>query len=70
MTTDRRIVRSIRRIPDTVREYGHATTVLDVPDLIEMPRHSYERCIREGLRELVEEIAPIGDLNGTGRRGG
>ena len=65
MATDRRIVRSIRRVPETVKEYGHATTVLDVPDLIEMPRHSYERFVRDGLKELFEEISPIVDFTGT-----
>jgi len=65
LATDRRIVRSIRRIPDTVKEYGHATNVLDIPDLIEMPRHSYDRFIRDGLKELFEEISPISDFTNT-----
>jgi len=65
LTTDRRIVRSNRRIPETVKEYGRASTVLDVPDLIEMPRHSYDRFIRDGLKELFEEISPIVDFTGT-----
>jgi DNA-directed RNA polymerase subunit beta len=65
LATDRRIVRSIRHIPETVKEYGRASTVLDIPDLIEMPRHSYDRFIREGLKELFEEISPIVDFTGT-----
>ncbi|MBX7111127.1 MAG: DNA-directed RNA polymerase subunit beta [Dehalococcoidia bacterium] len=30
-----------------------------------MPRHSYDRFIREGLKELFEEISPIVDFTGT-----
>ncbi|MGE0228360.1 MAG: DNA-directed RNA polymerase subunit beta [Dehalococcoidia bacterium] len=30
-----------------------------------MPRHSYDRFIRDGLRELFEEISPIVDFTGT-----
>ena len=65
MTTDRRIVRSIRRIPGTVKQYGSAPSVLDMPHLIDMPRDSYDRFLREGLKELFDEISPIKDFTGT-----
>jgi DNA-directed RNA polymerase subunit beta len=65
LTTDRRIVRSIRRIPGTVKQYGSAPSVLDMPHLIDMPRDSYERFLREGLKELFAEISPITDFTGT-----
>ena len=35
-----------------------------MPNLIEMPRRSYERFLREGLRELFDEISPIDDFTG------
>ncbi len=61
---NRRIVRSNRRVPSLVKTYGQAPHVLDMPNLIEMPRRSYERFLREGLRELFDEISPIDDFTG------
>ncbi len=65
LATDRRIVRSIRRIPNTVKQYGSAPSVLEMPHLIEMPRQAYDRFLRDGLRELFDEISPITDFTGT-----
>ncbi len=65
MATDRRIVRSIRPIPKTTKTYGSAPSVLEMPHLIEMPRQSYERFLRDGLAELFAEISPITDFTGT-----
>ena len=65
MATDRRIVRSIRRVPSTVKQYGSAPSVLEMPHLIEMPRQAYDRFLRDGLRELFDEISPITDFTGT-----
>ena len=65
MATDRRIVRAIRNIPADTHQYGHASTVLEMPNLIEMPRHSYQRFLRDGLRELFDEISPIVDFTGS-----
>src|SRR5439155_5602837 len=48
-----------------VKLYGRATSVLDMPNLIEMPQDSYNRFIREGLKELFDEISPITDFTGT-----
>jgi len=36
-----------------------------MPNLIEMPRRSYDRFLREGLRELFDEISPIDDFTGS-----
>jgi DNA-directed RNA polymerase subunit beta len=65
LATDRRIVRSIRRVPATVKQYGSAPSVLEMPHLIEMPRQAYDRFLRDGLRELFAEISPITDFTGT-----
>ena len=65
MATDRRIVRSIRPIPKTTKTYGSTTSVLEMPNLIDMPRQSYERFRRDGLAELFAEISPITDFTGT-----
>ena len=47
------------------RDYGKSHSVLDVPHLIEMPKRSYERFLRQSLRELFDEISPIEDFTGT-----
>ena len=38
------------------RHYGKSESVLEVPHLIEMPKRSYERFLRESLRDLFDEI--------------
>ncbi len=47
------------------QHYGKASPVLDVPNLIDMPRRSFDRFLREGLRDLFDEISPIEDFTGT-----
>ena len=39
--------------------------ILDVPDLIEVQRRSYEWFLREGIREVFDEISPIQDFTGN-----
>ncbi|HJW74301.1 MAG TPA: hypothetical protein VJ787_01345, partial [Thermoleophilia bacterium] len=39
--------------------------ILDVPDLIEVQRRSYEWFLREGIREVFEEVSPIQDFTGN-----
>ena len=64
MTTDRRIVRSIRRVPTLVKSYGKAKSVLQMPYLIQMSRDSYQHFRDVSLRELFDEISPIDDFTG------
>ena len=64
MTTDRRIVSSGRSVPTLKKDFGRAIHVMEMPNLIDMPRRSYERFLREGLRELFDEISPIEDFTG------
>ena len=47
------------------QHYGKSSPVLDVPNLIDMPSRSFDRFLREGLRELFDEISPIEDFTGT-----
>lgn len=39
--------------------------ILDVPDLVEVQRRSYEWFLREGIREVFEEVSPIQDFTGN-----
>ncbi|MDR7545457.1 MAG: DNA-directed RNA polymerase subunit beta [Armatimonadota bacterium] len=39
--------------------------ILDMPDLVEVQRRSYDWFLREGIREVFDEISPIGDFTGN-----
>ena len=45
--------------------YSRIKEVLDLPDLIEVQRSSYEWFLEEGLREVFEDISPIQDYTGN-----
>jgi len=45
--------------------YGRIQEVLEVPDLIEVQRRSYEWFINEGLAEVLRDISPIQDFTGN-----
>ncbi|MSQ31225.1 MAG: DNA-directed RNA polymerase subunit beta, partial [Dehalococcoidia bacterium] len=64
MTTERRIVIPGRRVPSMKKGFGTNRHVMEMPNLIDMPRRSYDRLLREGLRELFDEISPIEDFTG------
>ena len=63
--TDSRNAPSTYLVPTMARNYGKSESVLDMPHLIELPRRSYERFLRESLRELLDEISPIEDFTGS-----
>jgi DNA-directed RNA polymerase subunit beta len=45
--------------------YSRIDEVLELPDLIEVQRSSYEWFLEEGLREVFEDISPIQDYTGN-----
>jgi DNA-directed RNA polymerase subunit beta len=45
--------------------YSRINEVLDLPDLIEVQRSSYDWFLKEGLREVFEDISPIQDYTGN-----
>jgi DNA-directed RNA polymerase subunit beta len=47
------------------RSFSRLTKVLDVPNLIDIQRASYEWFLSEGLRETIDDISPIEDFTGT-----
>ncbi len=55
---------SAQPVPSVIKDFGRAEHVLEMPHLIQMPRRSYELFLREGLRELLDEISPITDFTG------
>jgi DNA-directed RNA polymerase subunit beta len=49
----------------TRESFAKIPEILDVPDLIEVQRRSYEWFLREGIREVFEEVSPIQDFTGN-----
>lgn len=45
--------------------YSRIDEVLEMPDLIEVQKSSYEWFLKEGLREVFEDISPIQDYTGN-----
>ncbi|MFO7886825.1 MAG: DNA-directed RNA polymerase subunit beta [Eubacteriales bacterium] len=54
------------KIGNRVRmSYSRIDEVLELPDLIEVQKNSYEWFIREGLKEVFNDISPIEDYTGN-----
>ncbi len=45
--------------------YSRINEVLKMPNLIEVQKNSYEWFLKEGLKEVFEDISPIADYNGN-----
>ncbi len=54
--------RTNHHFPDKV--YGTPKLNVDLPELDALPKQSFNWFIREGLRELLDEITPVEDLTG------
>ena len=46
------------------REFGQTPNILDLPNLIEIQKRSFDWFRNQGLHELFEEITPILDFTG------
>ena len=54
------------RFGDTTRmSYSKINEVLDIPNLIEVQKDSYQWFLKEGLKEVFEDISPITDFSGN-----
>ena len=49
----------------TRMSYSRQKEVLDVPNLVEVQKDSYNWFLTEGLREVFKDISPIADFNGN-----
>ena len=47
------------------RNYSKVSGSLDLPDLVEVQTQSFEWFIREGIREVFEDIYPIQNYGGN-----
>ena len=44
--------------------YSRQKEVLEMPNLIEIQKNSYQWFLDEGLKEVFEDISPISDFSG------
>jgi len=58
-------VRTVQRGRRTRWSFAKIPEVLDVPHLIEVQLRSYQWFIKEGIKEVFEEISPIQDFTGN-----
>ncbi len=45
------------------RKFGKINEVIDIPDLVEIQKESYDSFIREGIPEILEDYSPITDFS-------
>ena len=60
-------MRNIRtqRFGNTERKtFSRIKEVLDLPNLIEVQKNSYDAFVREGIREVFDDFSPIVDYSG------
>ena len=58
------MVRSIKQGKTERMSYSRIDEVIEVPNLIEIQRNSYEWFMNEGIYQVFEEISPITDSQG------
>ena len=49
----------------TRKSFASIEEVVEMPDLIEVQKNSYERFLKEDLREVLNDVSPIYDFNGN-----
>ena len=65
MTLARDVVRFGDYIPASEKWYSKIPQIMEMPNLIKVQLDSYDWFLREGLRELLDEISPIQDFTGS-----
>jgi DNA-directed RNA polymerase subunit beta len=51
--------------PSARKSYSRLKHVLDLPNLIDIQKASFDWFLKEGLRETIDDISPIEDYTGT-----
>lgn len=59
------MIHSVRVGKNTRMSYSRIDEVLDMPNLIEVQKNSYQWFLEEGLREVFQDISPIQDYTGN-----
>ena len=50
---------------NTRMSYGKIREVIEMPNLIEIQKNSYDWFVEEGLKEVFHDVSPIGDYSGN-----
>ena len=58
-------IRALRSGDTTIISYSKINEVLEMPNLIEVQKNSYQWFLDEGLKEVFEDISPITDFSGN-----
>ena len=58
-------IRALRSGDTTRISYSKINEVLEMPNLIEVQKNSYQWFLDEGLKEVFEDISPITDFSGN-----
>jgi len=64
---DKSRMHAVKAGKGTRMNFSEAKQVLEMPNLIEVQKNSYDWFLKEGLREAFDDISPITNM-GTGRR--
>ena len=59
------MVHSVNLGKTTRMSYSRIAEVLEMPDLIEVQKRSYQWFLREGLKEVFKDVSPITDYTGS-----
>ena len=59
------MVHPIRLGKNERMSYSHVDEVLEMPNLIEVQKNSYQWFIEKGLKEVLEDVSPICDFSGN-----
>ena len=62
-------VKPVQLGKNTRMSFAHINEVLDMPNLIEIQKNSYDWFLKEGLREVFNDVSGITDFNGESRAG-
>jgi len=63
MSMEKNRIRPVKAGKGIRMSYSRQKEVLDMPNLIEVQRNSYDWFLTEGLREVLDDISPIEDFN-------
>lgn len=58
-------VKPVQLGKNTRMSFSHINEVLDMPNLIEIQKNSYDWFLKEGLKEVFDDVSGITDFNGN-----
>ena len=63
MSMEKKRIRPVKSGRSLRMSYSRQKEVLDMPNLIEVQRNSYEWFLSDGLKEALDDISPIEDYS-------